>query len=104
LVATLSPTQGKKRCSEGAGSLPRWFGNGAMAQHEKLRSASPTAAYYPSWYTPRAKHGKTASSTGDMPSWDIVERAGMVTVYEYQIEVDKNNSMLLPKDVRKYLK
>jgi hypothetical protein len=39
-----------------------------------------------------------------MPSWDIVERAGMATDYEYQIEVDKNNSMLLPKDVRKYLK
>jgi hypothetical protein len=70
----------------------------------KKLDPSPTAAYYPSWYTPRAKHGNTASSTGDMPSWDIVERARMVTVFEYQIEADKNNSMLLPKDVRKYLK
>jgi hypothetical protein len=39
-----------------------------------------------------------------MPSWDIVERAGMVTVFDYQIEVAKNNSMLLPKNVREYLK
>jgi hypothetical protein len=40
-----------------------------------------------------------------MPSWDIVERARVVTpVFDYQIEADKNNSVLLPKDVRKYLK
>jgi hypothetical protein len=39
-----------------------------------------------------------------MPSWDIVERARMATVFDYRIEVGKSNSMLLPKDVRKYFK
>jgi hypothetical protein len=45
----------------------------AMVQwhNTKKLNPSPTAAYYPSWYTPKAKHGETASSTGDMPSWDI---------------------------------
>jgi hypothetical protein len=39
-----------------------------------------------------------------MPSWDIVERARMVAVFDYQIEADKGNSVLPPKDVRKFLK
>jgi hypothetical protein len=39
-----------------------------------------------------------------MPSWDIVERARMVAVFAYQIQADKDNSMLLPKDVRGFLK
>jgi hypothetical protein len=78
----------------------------AMVQwhNRKKLDLSPTAAYYPSWYTPKAKHYETASSTGDMPSWDIVERARMVTVFDYRIEADKSNSMLLPKNVRKYFK
>ena len=70
----------------------------------KKLDSSPTAAYYPSWYTPKEKHGETASSTGDMPSWDIVDRARMVTVFDYRLEGGKSNSMMLPKDVRKYLK
>jgi hypothetical protein len=54
--------------------------------------------------TPKAKHGETASSTGDMPSWDIVGRAKMVAVFGYRIQPDKDNSMMLPNGVRKYLK
>jgi hypothetical protein len=42
-----------------------------------------------------------------MPSWDIVERARMVAVFDYQTTRSKqadnkgSASMLLPKDVRK---
>jgi hypothetical protein len=39
-----------------------------------------------------------------MPSWDIAERARVVTVFDYQIEVGKSNSVLLPKNVRNYLR
>jgi hypothetical protein len=78
----------------------------AMVQwyNTKKLDSSPTAAYYPPWYTPKAKHGETASHTGDMPSWDIVERARMATVFDCQIQQGKGNSVLLPKDVRKFLK
>jgi hypothetical protein len=101
----LSSTQGKETPCV-AKALEVYQDGSAMVQwyNTKKLDSSPTAAYYPSWYTPKAKHGKTASSTGDMPSWDVVERARTVTVFDYQIEVGKNNSMLLPKDVRKYLK
>ena len=54
--------------------------------------------------TPKAKHGETASSTGDMPSWDIVERTRMVVVFDYQIQANKDNSTMLPNGVKKYLK
>jgi hypothetical protein len=70
----------------------------------KKLDSSPTAAYYPSWYALKAKHGKTASSTGDMPSWDIVERTRMVVVFDYQIQANKDNSTMLPNGVKKYLK
>jgi hypothetical protein len=49
----------------------------------KKLDSSPTAAYHPPWYTPKAKHGETAALLGDMPSWDIVERAKMVAVFDY---------------------
>ena len=78
----------------------------AMVQwhNTKKLDSSPTAAYYPSWYTPKEKHGETASPTGDMPAWDIVDRAKMVTVFDYQLQGGKSNSMMLPKNVRKYFK
>jgi hypothetical protein len=76
-----------------------------MAQlYEKVGLFTYRRTYYPSWYTPKANHGETASSTGDMPSWDIVDRARMVAVFDYRIQVDKDNSMMLPNGVKKYLK
>jgi hypothetical protein len=89
-----------------AKALGVYQGGSAMVQwhNTKKLDPSPAAAYYPSWYTPKETHGETASSTGDMPSWDIVDRARMVTVFDYRIEVGKRNSMLLPNDVRKYFK
>ena len=43
--------------------------------------------------------------TADMPSWDIVERARMVTVFVYYqfkpAQDDQDNSMLLPNGVKK---
>jgi hypothetical protein len=39
-----------------------------------------------------------------MPSWDIVERARMTTVFYYQIQPNKGNSTVLPNGVKKYLK
>jgi hypothetical protein len=59
-----------------------------MAQaHEKTWIHHlPSASYYPSWYSPKAKHGGTASLTGDMQSWDIVGRARAATAFDNQIE------------------
>jgi hypothetical protein len=74
-----------------------------VAQHEKVRFDT-YCCILPVVVHPEGKHGETASSTGDMPSWDIVGRARMVTVFDYRIEVGKSNSMLLPKNVRKYFK
>ena len=43
--------------------------------------------------------------TVDMPSWDIVERARMATVFVYYqfkpAQDDQDNSMLLPNGVKK---
>jgi hypothetical protein len=80
---------------KGTGSIPRWFSDDPA----KKLDFSPNAAYCPSWYNPKATHGETASLTVDMPSWDIVDRARMATVFVYQqlkpTQDDQDNSVLL---------
>jgi hypothetical protein len=75
-----------------------------MAQYEKVGLFTYCRILSAVWYTPKARHGKTAALLGDMPSWDIVERAKMVAIFDYQIQADKDNSMVLPNGVKKYLK
>jgi hypothetical protein len=90
--------QGRWECTAQDGSaMVQWYNT------KKIDSSPPHTTHRG---LPREQNmgGETASSAGDMPSWDIVERARMATVSDYQIEVAKNNSMLLPKNVRKYLK
>jgi hypothetical protein len=95
------PTQEKGTLYKGAGSIPRWLSD---CQAKKL-DFSPNASYCPSWYNPKATHGETASLTADMPSWDIVGRARMVTVFVYYqfkpAQDDQDNPMLLPNGVKK---
>jgi hypothetical protein len=97
LLSTPSLFPGKRNAvlHKGAGSIPRWFSDGSA----KKLDFSPNASYCPSWYNPKATHGETASLNVGMPSWDIVGRARMVTVFVYQFKPaqdDQDSSMLLP--------
>ena len=79
----------------------------AMVQwwNTKSLDSSPTAAFYPSWYTPDAKHGETASATGEMPTWNMVERCDMVTTFDYKpVESTKDGGRKLPERVKSFLR
>jgi site-specific DNA-cytosine methylase len=64
---------------------------------------SKTAAWYPSWYAPMAKHGELAGISGDIPTWEIIQHEDMVTVFEFDERTrNKDGGLTLPSDVRKY--
>ena len=66
---------------------------------------SKTAAWYPSWYAPTAKHGEVASTPdGDMPTWEIIQHEDIVTVFEFGSATKKiqDGGKTLPASVRKY--
>ena len=102
MLETISlPTQEKGTLYKGAGSIPRWSSDCSA----KKLDFPPNASYHPSWYNPKATHGGTVSLTADMPSWDIVGRPRMTTVFVYQqfnpAQDDQDNSVLLPNGVKK---
>ena len=64
---------------------------------------SKTAAWYPSWYAPAAKHGELVGITGDVPTWEIIQHEDMVTVFEFDERTrNKDGGVTLPAGVRKY--
>jgi hypothetical protein len=69
----------------------------------KKLDSSRTAAWYPSWYSPMAKHGELVGVTGEMPTWEIIQHEDMVTVFEFDEKTrNKDGGVTLPSEVRKY--
>ena len=69
----------------------------------KKLDSSRTAAWYPSWYAPMAKHGEQVGITGEMPTWEIIQHEDMVTVFEFDERLrNKDGGVTLPSEVRKY--